>query len=71
MAKFTIRVDKKTGMTYFPREIRAEGFVGLIEGFPNAFTFTLIKPGTNLSGVQKSLEIVLDTIRLRREQGQE
>lgn len=34
MAKFTIRVDKKTGMTYFPQEIRREGFVGEIEGLP-------------------------------------
>jgi hypothetical protein len=27
MAKFKIRVDKKTGMTYFPKENRDEGFV--------------------------------------------
>ena len=68
MVKFTIRVDRKTGMTYFPKEIRQEGFVGEIEGLPNALTFTLIKPGTKL---EKSLNIILQDIALRRGQGQE
>lgn len=67
MAKFTIKVDKRTGVTYFPKEIRKEGFVGEIEGLPNALTFTLIKPGTSLAGVAKSLRIVLRDIKLRRE----
>ncbi len=71
MAIFTIKVDKKTGMTYFPKEIRQEGFVGEIEGLPNALTFTLIKPGTKLSDVEKSLRIILRDIALRRQQGQE
>jgi len=71
MAKFTIKVDRHTGMTYFPKEIRQEGFVGEIEGLPNALMFTLIKPGTKLADVEKSLQIILQDIRLRREQGQE
>ena len=65
MAKFRIRVDKRTGVTYFPKEIRREGFVGEIEGLPNALTFTLIKPGTDLVNVAKSLRIVLRDIELR------
>jgi hypothetical protein len=65
MAKFRIRVDKRTGVTYFPKEIRQEGFVGEIEGLPNALTFTLIKPGTDLVDVAKSLRIVLRDIQLR------
>lgn len=71
MAKFTIKVDRQTGMTYFPKEIRREGFVGEIEGLPNALTFTLIKPGTKLIDVEKSLQIILQDIALRRQQGQE
>ena len=67
MAKFTIRVDKKTGMTYFPKEIRQEGFVGEIEGLSNALTFTLIKPGTSLADVARSLRIVLLDVELRSE----
>ena len=65
MAKFRIRVDTRTGVTYFPQEIRREGFVGEIEGLPNALTFTLIKPGTDLVDVAKSLRIVLRDIELR------
>ena len=71
MAKITIKVDPRTGVTYFPKEIRQEGFVGKIEGLPNALTFTLIKPGTKLAAVEKSLEIILQDIALRRQQGQE
>lgn len=67
MAKFKIRVDRKTGMTYFPKEIRQEGFVGVVEGLPNALTFTLIKPGTSLVDAAKSLRIVLRDIELRTE----
>jgi len=70
MAKFTIKVDRQTGMTYFPKEIRREGFVGEIEGLPNALTFTLIKPGTKLKDVERSLRIILEDIALRRDQGQ-
>lgn len=71
MAIVTIKVDPRTGVTYFPRAIRKEGFVGEIEGFSNALTFTLIKPGTKLIDVEKSLRIILQNIALRREQGQE
>ena len=55
-------------MTHFPKEIRREGFVGEIEGLPNALTFTLIKPGIKLVDVERSLRIVLQDIELRREQ---
>ncbi len=71
MAKVTIKVDPRTGVTYFPKVIRKEGFVGEIEGLPNALTFTLIRPGTKLADVVKSLEIILQDIELRRQQGQE
>lgn len=70
MAKITIRVDPRTGVTYFPKEIRQEGFTGEIQGLPNALTFTLIKPGTSLADVERSLLIIIEDIRLRREQGQ-
>ena len=54
-------------MAYFPKEVRQEGFVGEIEGLPNALTFTLIKPGTSLANVATSLRIVLQDVELRRE----
>jgi hypothetical protein len=54
MAKFVIKIDKQRSMTYFPKEIRREGFAGEIEGLPNARTFTLIRPGTKLVDVKRS-----------------
>ena len=71
MSRVRIRIDDRTGVTYFPKEIRMEGFVGEVEGLPNALTLTLIKPGTKLADVEKSLRILLRDIKLRREQGQE
>jgi len=70
MAKVTIRVAPRTGVTYFPNEIRREGFVGEVEGLPNGLTFTLVKPGTKLADVERSLKIVLQDIQLRRKQEQ-
>ena len=71
MSKVRIRIDNRTGVTYFPKEIRREGFVGEVEGLPSALTLTLIKPGTKLVDVERSLRILLRDIRLRREHGQE
>lgn len=68
MGKITIRVDRRTGQTYLPRDIRRDGFTGKIEGLANALTLTFIKPGANLSDVERSLHIILADIALRREQ---
>lgn len=67
MGKFTISIGEKTGITYFPKELRKEGFVGRVEGLPNALTLTLIKPGASLTDVEKSLKILLQDIKLRRQ----
>lgn len=71
MGKFTISISEKARTTYFPKDYRDEGFVGKVEGLPNALTITLIKPGTKLADVERSLQIILQDIALRREQGQE
>ena len=71
MGKFAISIGERTGITYIPTELREEGYVRRVEGFPNALTLAHIKPGTNLADVEKSLHILLQDIRLRREQGQE
>ena len=68
MAKVTIRISRQTGAAYFPKELREDGFVGKIEGLPNAMTLTLIKPGTALPDVECSLRILLKDIALRRKQ---
>jgi len=56
-------------MTCFPKEICEGGLAGETKGLPNALTFTLIKPGTNLADVEKSPRIVLQDLRLRRREG--
>jgi len=67
MAKITIRIDPRSGATYFPKVIRDEGFVGAVEGLPDARTFTLIRPGTKLADVKRSLEFIIRDIELRLE----
>lgn len=70
MARFTIKVDKRSGVTYFPKEIRKEGFVGKVEGLPNARTFTLIRPGTKLTDVLRSLKGVEEELQHRIDMGE-
>ena len=67
MPKVIIRVDGRTGSTYFPKDMRQEGFTGKIEGLSNALTVTFIKPGTALADVERSLRIILQDIALRRD----
>lgn len=66
MAKVKLSVSKD-GSTYIPESLRREGFVGDVEALPNAFTVTLIKPGTPLSRVKKSLQLIIKGIELRME----
>ena len=63
-----LKIDPDTGLAYFSKRLREEGFVGEIEGIANALTFTLIRPGTNFEDIEESLEIVLRDLRLRRKQ---
>lgn len=62
-----IRIDKKTGFAYIPKDVRKEGFEGDILTISNALTLTFIKPGVSLESAIKSLEIVLKDIELRIE----
>jgi len=71
MAKISIQVDPRTGVTYFPKVIRKEGFVGEVEGFPNAFTVTFFRPGTKLGDIEKSLHVILEDIKLRKAKEEE
>ena len=68
MAKISIKIDQKTGVCYVPKSIRSEGFTGVIELLHNALTVTLVKPGTDLADVGRSLELVRKDLVLRRQQ---
>jgi len=71
MSKFSISIGEKTGITYIPKDLREEGFVGKVDGFPNALTLILVKTGASLADIERSLRILLQDIRLRKEQEQE
>ena len=62
-----IRIDKKTGFAYIPKDVRGEGYEGDVETIANALTLTLIKPGTSTRSAIKSLEIVIKDLELRLE----
>jgi len=62
-----IRIDKKTGFAYIPKDIREEGYEGDVETIANALTITMIKPGVSPESAIKSLEIVIQDLKLRAE----
>ncbi|GAI43603.1 unnamed protein product [marine sediment metagenome] len=63
--KGQIKINPKTGIAYFPDNIRQEGFEGTVELLANAKTVTLFLPGASLEEIEQSLQIILDDIRLR------
>lgn len=71
MTKVAISIGKKTGITYIPKGLREEGFVGRVEGIQALLTLTLIKPESDLSGVERSLKLALKDIQFRKEQAKD
>lgn len=67
MPKFRVRVDSKSGLAYIPKEVREQGFTGECEGLPDAFTFTLVKPGSSLAQVKRGLQLTLKQLDLMME----
>ena len=63
--RIKIKVHDKSGMAYFPDELRNEGFTGELEGVPNAYSMLLIKPGASTERVLESLELIKKDIKMR------
>lgn len=57
--------DTPNPRAYIPKELTNEGFIGDVDILANAFTATLIRPGTSLKKAKESLELVLKDIDLR------
>ena len=68
--KRKIVINKQARIAHIPKEIIDEGLYGVVEGYANAVTLTLCKPGASLSDVEHSLEIVLKDVRFRRQIGE-
>jgi len=60
-----VRIDAQTGLAYFAKALRDEGFRGDVMGLVNARTLTLIIPGTRLIDVKRSLEAMLADLEVR------
>jgi len=58
--------EKHPHYLYMPKDFVEEGFVGVMDALANAKTITLLHPSTTLEEAEKSLEIVIEDIRLRR-----
>lgn len=63
--KRKIRINPKTYLAYIPEDVIREGFVEDVDAYANAKTVTLVHPEASLEDVERSLEIVLQDIRLR------
>ncbi len=64
--KTKIRINPVTQLAYIPDALIKEGFTGDVEALANAKTITLFKPGATLDEIEKSIEIILADIRLRK-----
>ena len=62
-----LQINRKSGLTYIPKNIRDEGYVNEVEALPNAITLTLIKPGATNEQIKRSLRHLLRDIELRED----
>lgn len=64
------KVHKDAQTIRLTKDLIAEGFDGELEGFMNAVTLTLVKPGTNLDLAIESLRGTIQDLQLRKKAGQ-
>ena len=60
------KVHKRMKTIYIPSDLRKEGFDEELEGYINAATLTLVKPGVPLPHVIESLKTVIQDLELRQ-----
>lgn len=62
-----IKINREARIAYIPKELIDQGLSGEMDGYANAVTLTIVNPNTPLEQVERSLEIVLQDIRLRKD----
>lgn len=67
----SITVNPLTHVVKLPKETIEDGFIGELDSYPNAVTFTLVRPGAGLKDVEASLMRTVDDIRQRMRAGME
>ncbi len=65
--KRKITINAKAGVAYIPKDLIDQGLKGEVDGYANAVTLTIVSPNTSLDDVERSLKIVLDDIKFRKE----
>ena len=60
-----IRIDKKTGFAYIPKELRAEGYEGNVDTIYSESTITLLRPDIPIKSLISSLKLTLARLELR------
>jgi hypothetical protein len=63
------KVNPKDLKLYLGRDLEAEGYckTGELEGYPNCFTVTFLKPGATLQQAIRSLRTVIQDLEAREE----
>jgi ABC-type transporter Mla subunit MlaD len=61
--------NRKTRNIYLGRDVEREGYfeTGILDGYLNAFTITLLKPGASLDQAIVSLDTVMRDLKARRD----
>ena len=54
------------GQIYLPKALREDGFQGELEGIVNHFTLALVKPGSKLEDIKRSLKVLLRALELEK-----
>jgi len=65
-----IKINPEARIAYIPKELIDQGFKGDLDGYANAVTLTLVNPETPLGDIERSLQIVLEDIKLRKRREQ-
>lgn len=55
---------------YIPKDLAEDGYVGEADILANMATVTILKPGSTLEEVERSLQIILEDVRLRRSEAE-
>ncbi len=65
LMKKKLKINKESKTLYVPKEMIDDGYEGEVEALLNARTVTIMHPDASLEEVRKSLEIVLEDVKLR------
>lgn len=66
--KRRILINRKARVANLPKDLVEDGWSGETDAYADAFTLTLVKPGTSLVQVKRSLSLVMRDLDMRIEQ---